>query len=169
VAVSAAGCSSSDGEPAAPVVRPVSEAEAVAVIDRAVVLASAGDLEGLCAMTRARLMCESSLRSVGHGSVPDADPQVLRTTVHEPVHHRGGGVSLGGTAVEVCGTDGLGRPYRSEVMVLDQGDGPEPMDPIYWTPRSYARLKGDGTTASVDATPTPAPVDQAHPGCSPTP
>ena len=161
VGAAVAGCSSAGEDPAA-APRPVSERDALAVLDRAVDLASADDLDGLCELTRARPMCERSLDDVGRDSVPDGRPRVLGTTVHDPVR-TDAGTSLGGRAVEVCGVDGRGRPYRSEIMVLDQGDGPEPMNPVYWAGIDYVSAPRGRAEASV-APDAGAPGDGPGPG-----
>lgn len=106
-------------------------AEAAAVLDEAVALARAGDFAGLCAMGGGN--CEQILRIAGTDALPAAKPTVLEElTLPEDRDTSPSGPATGRLLV-VCGVDGRGAPYVTDV-VITWGDGRWlAVEPIYWS------------------------------------
>ena len=125
LAVLVPACSS--GAPQAGTIPTVEEARGF--LDRVVELAQAGDFEGLCAIGDGN--CKSHLEDAGRDAVPPGPPSIVRTgTV--PTTTSGGQTSLGGIVFVLCGVDGHGDHYDSEMLVFHDGSGLRAINPIYW-------------------------------------
>jgi len=122
-----AGCSPEFRPTAAPTV-----AETRTFIAEMVRLAQAGAFEQLCEMGGGN--CEDILANAGAENVP-ADPPVVARIYEVPsVRHADGSWSQGGQMVEMCGTDGSGEPYQSQMIVFrDPHEGIIAIEPIYWS------------------------------------
>ena len=143
LAVLVAACSS-DAPPAGTI--PKVE-EARGFLDRVVELAQAGDFEGLCAIGDGN--CKRHLEDAGRDAVPPGPPTIVRTgTV--PTTTSGGQTSLGGIVFVLCGVDGHGDHYDSEMLVFHDGSGLRAINAIYW-----GRTRIDGSPATEE---TFAPV-----------
>jgi hypothetical protein len=92
-------------------------------------LAREGDFDGLCA--RGDLNCADSLEVAGRDAVPADPPAVLRTRI-VPTTSSDGQQSLGGVVLVLCGIDGHGQHYDSEMLVFHDGNGLRAINPIYW-------------------------------------
>jgi hypothetical protein len=107
--------------------------EASGVLDRLVALAAAGDFDGLCSI--GDLNCTQTLADVGVESAPSERPNVLRTRVIDADPAIG---AVGGRVLTLCGIDGLGQEYQSEVLVFRDGATLRVINPIFWSGTSIA-------------------------------
>jgi hypothetical protein len=126
VAGLAVACSSS----APPAGTIPTEAEARSFLNRVVELAQVGDFEGLCAIGDGN--CMDSLEGAGRNAVPRDPPAVVGTSVIPTSATSSGRRSLGGVVLVLCGIDGHGDPYESEMLVFHDGSGLRAINPIYW-------------------------------------
>jgi hypothetical protein len=110
-------------------------------------LARAGDFTRLCALGGGN--CQQILD--GAGPVPDAPPTVIGSRVVEPTHLPDGNWDVGGRVLAVCGIDGRGQPYRSEVIVFQDGPTLRIIEPVYWSGYSI----GDAASPVTPASPEP--------------
>lgn len=109
---------------------PPSEAQARRFLETLAGYATSHDFDALCALGSGN--CESVLAELGEGSAPSAEPTVTGTRVIEPRQLDDDTWSLGGRVLEVCGTDGNGKPYRSEVLVFDQSGSLHAIEAAFW-------------------------------------
>jgi hypothetical protein len=127
IAILANGCSPDYRPTAAPTV-----AETRAFIAEMVRLARAGEFEQLCEMGGGN--CEVILETAGETNVPPDPPMVARIYEVPSVEHADGSWSQGGQMVEMCGTDGSGADYKSQMLVFrDPHEGIIAIEPIYWS------------------------------------
>jgi hypothetical protein len=121
-----AACTSAG--PAAGTIPSVEQAERH--LDEIVRLARAGDFDAMCALGDGN--CEGMLEMAGRDAVPPDPPKVIgRRTV--PSTSANGQQSFGGIVLVVCGIDGRGRAYDSEVLVFNDGNGLRAINPVYWS------------------------------------
>ena len=101
------------------------------VLDRAIALATAEDVDALCAIGAGN--CESILNDAGR-DVPEVPPRIIGTRIHPSTEN-----SIGGVVLELCGTLDSGDAYYTEMLVfrdLIRGggiDGLHAIEPIYWS------------------------------------
>jgi len=143
IAVLMTACSS--GAPPAGTIPTVEEARVF--LDRVVERAQAGDFEGLCAIGDGN--CKRHLEEAGRDAVPPGPPTIVRTRTVQTTSS-GGQTSLGGVVFVLCGIDGHGDQYDSEMLVFNDGKGLRAINPIYW-----GRTRIAGSPASEE---TFAPV-----------
>ena len=98
-------------------------------LDEIVRLAQAGDFEGMCAL--GDLNCQDSLEMAGRDAVPGDPPRVVATRT-VPTTNSSGQQSLGGVVLVLCGVDGRGKPYDSEMLVFHDGNELRAINPVYW-------------------------------------
>jgi hypothetical protein len=91
--------------------------DARAVLDEIIDAGIARDWEGLCA--NASGTCEGELDGA-EDRAPTTAPRVAAVEVQQQQGDAGASTS-GGVLFVLCGTDGLGDPYESEVLVFDDG------------------------------------------------
>lgn len=108
---------------------PVSEAEARGFFDQIVAAAQARDWVALCALSGAKFNCEHDLDMIGRERLPPERPTVAETRFHEKQSKDGST----GRVLVVEGTDGRGRPYRTEVMVQRYEGHLEGVNVVYWS------------------------------------
>ena len=89
------------------------------------------------------------LEDAGRDAVPPGPPTIVRTgTV--PTTSSGDQTSLGGIVFVLCGIDGHGDHYDSEMLVFHDGNGLRAINPVYW---GRTRIAGsptqEGTFAPV--------------------
>ena len=130
---------------------PPSEAEALAYLDSVVTIVESGDLSRLCELGPGT--CESMLDGTDPASIPTSRPKVVSTRVLESRQEEGGGWRIGGRILEVCGIDGLGHPYASEILVFRAEGELIGIQPVFWTGMRIA----EGNT--TESGPGPAPGD----------
>jgi hypothetical protein len=121
-----AACTSAG--PAAGTIPSVEQAERH--FDEIVRLARAGDFDAMCALGDGN--CEGMLEMAGRDAVPPDPPKVIGTRTL-PTTSSNGQESLGGIVFVVCGIDGRGEPYDSEVLVFNDGNGLRAINPVYWS------------------------------------
>jgi hypothetical protein len=92
-------------------------------------LAQAGDFDGMCALGDGN--CERILELAGRDAVPP-DPPTIVATRTMPTTSSDSQQSLGGVVFVLCGTDGRGKPYDSELLVFHDGNGLRAINPVYW-------------------------------------
>jgi hypothetical protein len=106
------------------------QAEAEALLSRAVGLVQSGQLGKVCSLGTSN--CQRILEENRQAAPPDA-PTIMSSTVLSPEHHAAG-TSAGGRILEVCGTDGLGVPYRTAMLFFfDEEDHLRITEPVYWS------------------------------------
>ncbi|MBA3687628.1 MAG: hypothetical protein H0W81_02140 [Chloroflexi bacterium] len=65
--------------------------------------------------------------------MPTDAPTILGSSVLHPEQH-GDAWSVGGRILEVCGTDGLGDPYRTAMLFFfNENDQLRITEPVYWS------------------------------------
>ena len=128
---------------------PPSGARAVAALDRAVSYARAYDFAGLCSLSDGN--CPIILDQAGRDAVPPDPPTVYATRVLQPTRLANGGWDAGGLVLQVCGIDGRGRPYRSEVLVFTTGSTVTLINPVYWSGMGIASVPDGQAGPSIAA------------------
>jgi len=119
--------------------------EAIAFKDALVSLAQDGDLVGMCAL--AGSLCESFVdESGGPAAVPD-EPPVLAGTRAIPGTSSGDSSTIGGMLLVLCGTDGLQRPYRTEMLVSRFRGEMFAINGVYWSGSSLAVSNDTGSAS----------------------
>jgi hypothetical protein len=121
-----AGCSA--GSPPAGTI-PTAE-EARGLLDQLVSRARARDFEGLCALGDGN--CEQSLEEAGRDAIPPRPPTIVGTSIIPTSTTAEGQRSFGGVVLVLCGIDGHGEHYDSEMLVFHGGNGLRAINPIYW-------------------------------------
>ncbi|MCA1843786.1 MAG: hypothetical protein LC792_11500 [Actinobacteria bacterium] len=112
--------------------KPVSEVEARAFFDQVVAAARARDWDKLCALNGAPANCQADLDSPFQklrDTLPPDPPTIVATRFHEKQSADGST----GRVLVVEGTDGRGRPYRTEVMVSRYEGKLEGTNVVYWS------------------------------------
>ena len=137
----ALGCATGAKEPTV--------AEANAFLGQVVTLAQRHDFQGLCALGDGN--CEQSLDHWGRDAVP-SDPPSLISTRLLPATKSEAGVSTGGVIFVLCGRDGTGNPYNSEMLVFRDGSSLRAINVVYW---------GDGKIGGGITTPSSPPQPPA--------
>lgn len=136
-----AGCNALFRPPAPP-----TDAQARTHLARIVSVAASGDLSTICELGGGN--CPGELSASDPARVPVVPPVVVGTGTIQPTEIPGGGWSLGGYLLELCGIDGAGTPYTSEMLVFQEGDHLISINTLYWLGAGIA--DGD-VTASVPA------------------
>jgi hypothetical protein len=111
---------------------PVSEAEARGFFDQVVAAARARDWDKLCSLNGAPPNCQLDLDSPFQklrDTLPPDPPTIVETRFHEKQSADGSA----GRILVVEGTDGRGRPYRTEVMVSRYEGKLEGTNVVYWS------------------------------------
>ena len=137
--------------------KPVTEAEARRFLGQIVAAAQAKDFEAVCDLNGSVGNCRDQLRKgcddtpfgpdpiVCTETVPPEPPTVASTRYHE----KGPGGTAGRILV-LTGTDGIGRPYKSELMVFRENRHRfKAINAVYWS-NSYIF---EGATSSPSSRP----------------
>jgi hypothetical protein len=128
----------------APVGEPVpSEVEARAFLDEVVALASAGQLEAVCALGASS--CARILD--GAASAPPQDPPTVVGIRTIQPDLTGDVRSSGGLVLELCG-ENRGETYYTEMLVFREDGELHAIEPVYW---SGYRVAQDGTVGTPRA------------------
>jgi hypothetical protein len=133
VLLALAGCAG----PANPVPAPPSEDEARAYLEQVVALVLAGRLDDLCRVGSAT--CDQTLRRSTPAAAPSEPPTVVDIRLMPNARRADGTWVTGGRIIEVCGVDGLGHTYRSEILVYREGGRVIGKEPVFWTGLRIAR------------------------------
>ena len=122
------GACSSGYHPTAPPTLAVTRA----FIAKIVQLAQAREFDKLCQLGGGN--CERILASAGADKVPPDAPTIARIYAVPSVVHADGSWSQGGQMVEMCGIDGSGAAYQTQMIVFrDPTQGVIAIEPIYWS------------------------------------
>jgi hypothetical protein len=143
VLVLVAGCRAPTSIPA----EPPSEAEALAYLDQVVAVVERGDLSELCAFGSGT--CAHTLQGADGATTPTTKPVVVRTRILPSRLLPDGTWRIGGRILELCGVDGLGERYDSEILVFREGDRIIGKEPVFWIGLRIA--DGDVTAGSGPA------------------
>lgn len=119
--------------------------ESVGFLARIVESAGQGDFEALCRLGDGN--CETHLEKAGIEAVPPDPPIVVATRV---VAHDPASGAIGGRVLTVCGVDGRGQRYRSEMLIFRDGDGLRAINPVYW---DGVTIAGEGDTTLLSPEP----------------
>ena len=133
--------------------------EATSFLTSVVSLAQARDFDRLCGLGGGN--CRKTLREAGLDAVPATPPGIAGSRVVQPTRNSDGTISTGGLVLRLCGLDGLGRPYSTEMLVFRYEGELLAIEPVYW---SGIRIATDQTTPSEPASPFPG--CPAGPGAS---
>ncbi|HEX6138838.1 MAG TPA: hypothetical protein VF013_00050 [Candidatus Limnocylindria bacterium] len=99
---------------------------------RLVELAQAGDLSGYCRL--AGSMCVDFAEERGGAAAIPPQPPLIAGTRVIPSRTSGTAGVAGGQLLVLCGTDGLGRQYRTEMLVSTASDGTlYAINGVYWS------------------------------------
>ena len=134
--------------------------EATSFLASVVALAQARDFDRLCGLGGGN--CRSTLEDAGLDAVPATPPGIAGSRVVQPTQRSDGKTSTGGLVLQLCGLDGLGRPYSTEMLVFRDGGKLLAIEPVYW---SGMRIATDQDTPGEPASPFPGCPTQ--PGSSP--
>ena len=114
-------------------------AEAEHHLDAAVAVVRSGDLTHLCDLGSAT--CQHTLDISDPAAVPTSGPDVLGSRVIGTT-----ATSAGGLVLELCGRDGLGHSYYSEMLVFRDGQRLLSTGTVYWV---GITIPGTSTTGQV--------------------
>lgn len=115
--------------PAAPTVP--SDTQARDLLQRATTLAQQGRFDELCSL--GGTACSKFLSAVGVTAVPKSSPTILKSEPEFPQPVDQGQLTAAGRKLTVCGIDGNGRPYRTEMLVTWRDGQLHLVEPIYWS------------------------------------
>ena len=107
-----------------------SEAAALAYLDGVVAIVRRGELDRLCELGAGN--CARHLDEAA-SSAPRVGPRVVGS-VEVPVALNADGTwTAGGRLLMLCGFDGLGAPYYSEMLVFEDRGRLIAIEPVFWT------------------------------------
>jgi hypothetical protein len=127
------------------------EADARTHLDSVVALVAAGEWERVCELGSGT--CRQILREADPARVPASAPLVVATRVIEPAPAAEGGWWAGGRVLVLCGRDGLGEPYHSEMLVFNDGERLISTATPYWLGIGIAESPVVGGTRVPDPCP----------------
>lgn len=119
---------------------PPTEAEVAAYLSRVEAIVASGALATLCTLGSGT--CAKTLQMVDLSTVPTTLPIVLGTRIVPSVALADGTEQIGGRVLELCGLDGKGAAYYSEVLVFHGLQGLLGKEPVYWTGIRIAESTG---------------------------
>jgi hypothetical protein len=128
-------------------VPPPSEAEALAHLAQVEGVVRSGDLSHLCDLGGGT--CKQILERSDPATVPNTVPVVVGTRVIPHSDLPGGMWTDGGRVLMLCGRDGLGKRYYSEMLVFFEDGRVISTGTAYWVGMTIA----NGTT--TEASPPP--------------
>lgn len=106
------------------------ESGAEGFLNEVVAIARSGDFAALCEVGGGS--CEDFLEQPGGREVPPAAPRIIGGRTIQPTSEGGGG-SVGGYVLEICGTNAEGATYYSEMIVFFDFNGTlRGIEPTYW-------------------------------------
>ena len=146
LAILMAGCGGVGGRTPVP---PPSEAEALAHLAQVEGVVRSGDLSHLCDLGGGT--CKQILEKSDPATVPNTVPVVIGTRVIPHSDLPGGMWTDGGRVLMLCGHDGLGQRYYSEMLVFfDEGLLVSTGTP-FWVGMTIA----NGSTTEASSAPIP--------------
>jgi hypothetical protein len=124
-----AGCGI--GEPPFTPPPPPSEEAALRHLADVVAIVESGDISGICRLGAGT--CSHDLRGARPQAVPHSGPVILGSRVIASEPAQGGGWHIGGVLLELCGRDGLGKRYSSQMLVYnDHRNQLVSINTLYW-------------------------------------
>lgn len=114
-----------------------SEAEARSHLARIVSVVTSGNLSALCELASAT--CDIDLRNIELAKVPKAGPLTVSGSVIPTTKNADGSQNVGGYLLQLCGVDGTGATYHSEMLVFRDGDRLRAINAFYWLGATIAR------------------------------
>jgi hypothetical protein len=141
------GCSSAAYSP--PV--PPSETAARQYLDQIVQRVEAKDFAGLCKLGTSE--CQFVLNNTGSDAAPTSPPTVVSVVVVPTQEVASGTWHPGGILFKLCGLDGLGMPYGSEMLVstAPTGSGLIAQEPVYWSGMTVDSSVAEPTAIAASA------------------
>lgn len=125
-------------------------------LDKIIAVVESGDITHICDLGGPT--CPDVLTGLAWERLPSSPPTVVDTTTLQPVDQLDGTTSGAGVLITLCGLDGPGQSYRSNMLIyFDQGRLVA-TEPIYWTGFQIAM-------SPVVGAPSPSPA--ACPSSSP--
>ena len=124
--------------------------EATSFLASVVLLAEARDFDRLCGLGGGN--CRSVIQDAGLDTVPATPPFIAGSRAVKPTQRSDGTTTAGGLVLQLCGLDGLGRPYATEMLVFRDGARLLAIEPVYW---SGIRIAADQATPGEPASPFP--------------
>lgn len=125
----------------------ISVEQATDFLNRAVEYATSHDLNKLCGLSSSSLMCQTQWKDAGEwAGVPEEPPVIVDTYLIPTKKFKNGMRQQGGRLLILCGIDGMGKPYRTEMLVFSGGQrhGLKATNVIYWSGASIGRFNDDG-------------------------
>lgn len=130
----------------------ISVEQATDLLNRAVEYATSHGLDKLCGLSSSSLTCRKQWEDAGEwDAVPAEPPQVVDTYLIPTRKLQDGMTQRGGRLLVVSGIDGMGRPYRTEMLISSGGwlHGLSAMNVVYWSGASI-EFDGDGSSTTTD-------------------
>jgi hypothetical protein len=127
---------------------PPSVEAATAHLDLVIDAGIARDFDRLCELASGT--CDTELQGFEH-LAPTERPIIVDVSLHQPTELDGGAWSGGGVLFVLCGADGAGDPYESEVLVFDAGDSLRATAAVFWTGTGIGFLGPGDEGVSVGA------------------
>ena len=109
---------------------PPSRAEALQHLERIIALVQTGDLRNLCDLGGPT--CPMSIDSMDPRTVPRGRPTIAAMRTLEAVDNGDGSWSGAGVIIELCGIDGLGKLYHSDMLIARVRGQIVATEPAYW-------------------------------------
>lgn len=95
-------------------------------------VAETRDVEAVCRVAGSN--CRTIVETAGgEDAIPSESPTVLETYVVPTRHLSDGKIETGGRALVVCGVDGLGQPYRTDMLVFESDGSLHAINGVYWS------------------------------------
>jgi hypothetical protein len=132
------------------------QAAALELFNEIVAVVQSGDLNNLCRYGSGT--CRKTLDTAEPGSTPRTRPVVVGSRIDESSTEDGETWSIGGRILELCGRDGNGRPYYSEMLIFEADGRLIAKEPVYWVGMRIA------DSGDVGGAVTPSPEGCAAPG-----
>lgn len=135
---------------------PPPESAARDLVNQAVSLALKHDFDQLCAIGTPA--CKLVLSATGTDTVPSVPPEIVSVTTVPNKETSPGWWTTGGVLFMLCGLDGKGQPYHSQLLVFDsqRGSGLVALEPVFW---------GSLTIDSPVAEPKPSAASSVWAAC----
>ncbi len=111
---------------------PPPESAARDLVNQVIALALNHDFDQLCDLGTPE--CKFVLNSTGTDTVPSAAPEIVSVTTVANKETSPGTWVPGGVLFLLCGLDGTGQSYHSQMLVSEnqQGTGLVAMEPVFW-------------------------------------
>ena len=116
--------------------RAPSEAQALQHLESIIALVQTGDVSRIC--DYGGPTCAMSIDRLDPQAVPHGRPTIMSIRTIEPVDHGDGTWSNGLVLIELCGIDGLGKPYQAGMQVYWDRGRIVATEPAYWLGIGFA-------------------------------